>query len=45
MSAETGDPSFYKRPHDEVSIHLQQLAELESRIESAFARWAELERA
>jgi len=43
LTAETGDASFYSRPRAEVSARLQELAALEAEIETAFARWAELE--
>jgi ABC transport system ATP-binding/permease protein len=43
LTAETLDPSFYARPHTEVSAKLAALAALEAEIESLFARWTELE--
>jgi ATP-binding cassette subfamily F protein uup len=43
LTAETGDASFYSRPHAEVAARLQELASLEAEIEAAFTRWAELE--
>ncbi len=43
LTAETGDPSFYSRPHEEVAAKLQELADLDAEIDAAFTRWAELE--
>ena len=39
----TQDPGFYTLPRTEVTDRLKQLGELEARIETAFARWSELE--
>jgi ATP-binding cassette subfamily F protein uup len=43
LLAETQQPDFYSRPHAEVAAHMKQLADLDAQIETAFARWAELE--
>ncbi len=43
LAARSADPSFYSLPHTEISAGLAALAELDSQIETAFARWAELE--
>ena len=43
LTAETGDPGFYARPRTEVTTRLAELAALETEIETAFARWSELE--
>ncbi len=43
LTAETLQPDFYARPHAEVAAKLQQIAEVDAQIETAFARWAELE--
>ena len=43
LAAATQDAAFYSRPHAEVAAHLQEVADLETQIETAFARWAELE--
>ena len=43
LQAQTQDPGFYSRPHDEVAATLRLLGELEARIEAAFGRWSELE--
>ncbi len=39
------DANFYKKPGDEIAGAQQQLSELEQELESAFARWEELEAA
>ncbi len=43
LTGETIDPGFYARPRSEVTAKLAELAALETEIESAFARWSELE--
>jgi ABC transport system ATP-binding/permease protein len=43
LAARAADPTFYAQPHAEVAADLARLADLDTRIESAFARWAELE--
>jgi len=43
LAAQAADPAFYARPHAEVAASLAALAGLDSEIEAAFARWAELE--
>jgi ABC transport system ATP-binding/permease protein len=43
LAARAADPSFYAQPHAAVTADLARLADLDARIESAFARWAELE--
>ncbi|HUG71793.1 MAG TPA: ATP-binding cassette domain-containing protein [Steroidobacteraceae bacterium] len=43
LTAEMAAPDFYTRAHSEVAAKIQLLAELEADIETAFARWAELE--
>jgi ABC transport system ATP-binding/permease protein len=45
LEAEAADPAFYSRPHGEVTQRLEELAKLQIEIESAFARWSELETA
>ena len=39
----TQDPGFYSLPRADVTARLQQLSELETRIETAFTRWSDLE--
>jgi ATP-binding cassette subfamily F protein uup len=34
---------FYRRSKEHVAASLQELAELESRVQQAYARWEELE--
>ena len=43
LLAATQDPGFYSLPRADVTARLQQLSELETRIETAFARWSDLE--
>jgi len=43
LTGETIDPGFYARPRTEITAKLAELAALEAEIESAFARWSELE--
>jgi ATP-binding cassette subfamily F protein uup len=43
LAAETEDPAFYSRPHAQVAASLAALSLLDTQIETAFARWAELE--
>jgi ATP-binding cassette subfamily F protein uup len=43
LTAEMADPAFYAGAHAAVAAKVQQLAELDASIETAFARWAELE--
>jgi ABC transport system ATP-binding/permease protein len=43
LAAAIAAPDFYSRPRAEVSVALEDLAQIEARIEKAFARWAELE--
>ncbi len=43
LTGETIDPGFYARPRTEVTAKLAELAAVESDIETAFARWSELE--
>jgi ABC transport system ATP-binding/permease protein len=43
LAAEAEDPAFYTRPHGEIAASLATLAELDTQIETTFARWAELE--
>ena len=45
LSAAINDPGFYSRPRAEVTASLEKLAELDAAIETAFSRWAELEKA
>ncbi len=45
LQAEVSDPAFYSRPHTEVSAQLARLAEVDEQIETAFARWSQLESA
>ena len=37
------DPDFYQREHTEVQDVIAQLAAVNSEMETAFERWAELE--
>jgi len=43
LQTATQDPGFYSLPRADVTARLQQLSELETRIETAFARWSDLE--
>ncbi|HXR50879.1 MAG TPA: ATP-binding cassette domain-containing protein [Steroidobacteraceae bacterium] len=43
LLAATQDPGFYSLPRADVTARLQQLSELETRIETAFTRWSDLE--
>jgi ATP-binding cassette subfamily F protein uup len=43
MQAVVSDPGFYSRPHPEVAAQLATLAEIDARIDAAFARWSQLE--
>ena len=43
LTAETGETGFYARPRAEVTAKLAELAALDAQIETAFARWSELE--
>jgi ABC transport system ATP-binding/permease protein len=43
LAARSADPTFYSQSHTEVAAGLAALAALDSQIETAFARWAELE--
>jgi ABC transport system ATP-binding/permease protein len=43
LQAQVADPQFYSRDHAAVAATLKSLSELEARIETAFARWSELE--
>ena len=38
-----GDPEFYQQPKDEISALQSKLKDAESKLETAFARWEELE--
>jgi ATP-binding cassette subfamily F protein uup len=37
------EPAFYQRPHTEVQRALDELRELQERLDTAIERWAELE--
>jgi ATP-binding cassette subfamily F protein uup len=43
LEAEVADPAFYARPHGEVSAALARLAELGAAVDTAYARWSELD--
>ncbi|MDR2215114.1 MAG: ATP-binding cassette domain-containing protein [Nevskiaceae bacterium] len=43
LALETGDANFYSRPHTEVAEKLARLAALDDEIDTALARWMELE--
>ncbi|TMP79089.1 ABC transporter ATP-binding protein [Pseudoalteromonas phenolica] len=43
QQALVNDPEFFKKPQQETQAALNQLAEIESELETAFARWEELE--
>ncbi len=43
LNAKIADPGFYQQPPDTVAAAMQQLADLESQLQQAYARWAELE--
>jgi ATP-binding cassette subfamily F protein uup len=45
LQAEISDPAFYSRPHAQVAAQLARLAEIDGQIETAFARWSQLESA
>ena len=43
LRSTVSDPTFYQRPHEEVQRQLGALQELETQLERAVERWAELE--
>ena len=43
LQAQMADPKFYSREQGEVAAKLKELADIEARIEVAFARWSDLE--
>ena len=43
LQAEIGDPNFFQQAHDITDAKLKALADSEAELESAFARWEELE--
>jgi ATP-binding cassette subfamily F protein uup len=43
LSAAMSAPGFYEAPHAQVAAHLAELAAVDAAIETAFARWNELE--
>ena len=43
QQALVNDPEFFKKPQQETQAALNQLAQIESELETAFARWEELE--
>jgi ATP-binding cassette subfamily F protein uup len=43
LQAKMADPKFYSREQAEVAAKLKELADIEARIEVAFARWSDLE--
>ncbi|QWK98126.1 ABC transporter ATP-binding protein [Plesiomonas shigelloides] len=43
LQAEVENPEFFQRPHQETSRVLNELAEVEQKLETAFERWEELE--
>lgn len=43
QQALVNDPEFFKKPQQETQVALNQLAQIESELETAFARWEELE--
>jgi ATP-binding cassette subfamily F protein uup len=43
VEAAISDPDFYSRPQDEVNKQLKRIGELTKEIETAYARWTELD--
>ncbi|KAB7691392.1 ABC transporter ATP-binding protein [Plesiomonas shigelloides] len=43
LQAEVENPEFFQKPHQETSRVLNELAEVEQKLETAFERWEELE--
>ena len=43
LQAEVENPEFFQKPHQETSRLLNELAEVEQKLETAFERWEELE--
>jgi ATP-binding cassette subfamily F protein uup len=43
LQTEVNDPEFFKQDSELTTTKLNQLAELESNLEIAYARWEELE--
>ncbi|MEA3405243.1 MAG: ATP-binding cassette domain-containing protein [Pseudomonadota bacterium] len=43
LSEQMNDPNFYQKPEDEVQATIQQLADKEAELETAFERWESLE--
>ncbi len=43
IQAEMADPGFYKRNQTEIAATNEQMAELEERLSTAYARWEQLE--
>ena len=43
LEAAIGDPDFYSRPQEEVNKQLKRVGDLASEIETAYARWTELD--
>jgi len=43
LTARIADPAFYMQPHEQVTAELARLAAVDTEIETAFARWTELE--
>ncbi|SJZ55718.1 ribosomal protection-like ABC-F family protein [Novilysobacter spongiicola] len=43
MTTRMNEPEFYQQGADAIATHNAELAELQGRLEAAYARWAELE--
>jgi len=43
LSAEQSDPAFYSRGHAEANEHIQQLAQIQQQLDTAYERWMELD--
>ncbi len=43
LGEQMNDPAFYQQPEDEVQAVIQQLADKEAQLETAFERWEALE--
>ncbi|MCR6701201.1 MAG: ATP-binding cassette domain-containing protein [Dokdonella sp.] len=44
LAAAAAEPSFYRQTAADVAAHHQRLADVQARLDAAYARWAELER-
>ncbi len=43
LQASMSHPDFFSQPHDKTQPVLDELAQVEAQLETAFARWEELE--